>query len=294
MKLHLPILFLLLSLLFWGCRGGNENNNNDNTADKSNTPASNSDSATGMKVFNGNEQFKKAHPAPEGDSSNMEGRTVHFDAEGKQANAYLVPAKMGISKKYLLVFHEWWGLNNQIKRAADRYAADLRDVNVLAVDLYDGKVTRSPDTAQKFVEETPDSRIESIIRGAMHYIGNDARYATLGWCFGGGWALQTGIIHPENNIGIVIYYGMPETNESQLKKIKAPVQGFFGTQDKFITPAIVKTFAGKMKKLNKPFDYKEYNAVHAFANPSNPKYNRKATADARIITQEFLNKIFAK
>jgi carboxymethylenebutenolidase len=245
-----------------------------------------------MKQFSHDSSFKEAHKAPQpGDSTGLIGKMIQFGTpDGKTASGYLVKAISGDSKDYLLVFHEWWGLNNQIKHEADRYASDLGKVNVLAIDMYDGRVTRSPDSAQKFVQEADDGRIETIIKGAINYMGSDARYASMGWCFGGGWSLQSGIIHPAQDLGIVMYYGMPEKDIEQIKKIKAPVTGFFGTKDKYINPQVVQEFAGKMKQLNKPFEYKEYNAVHAFANPSNPDYNKAATEDARKLTLDFLRK----
>jgi carboxymethylenebutenolidase len=276
MKNSILLFFALPIAALQGC-------NSNGASDKS-----------GMKQFTGDSSFKEAHKAPNPiDSTGLMGKMIEFGTkDGKTASAYLVKALSGESKDYLLVFHEWWGLNNQIKHEADKYASDLGKVNVLAVDLYDGRVTRSPDSAQKFVQAADDDRIEKIIMGAINYMGSDARYASLGWCFGGGWSLQSGIMHPAQDVGIVMYYGMPEKDIEQIKKINAPVIGFFGTRDKFINPQVVQEFAAKMKQLHKPFEYKEYDAVHAFANPSNPDYNKEATADARKLTLDFLRKQF--
>lgn len=278
MKIHSNVRLFLLLFLLPACSGSGDK-------DKS-----------GMKEFTHDSNFVKAHDAPvAGDSTGLQGRMIEFGTPdgGKNANAYFVKAPDGSSKDYLLLFHEWWGLNDQIKHEADRYADSLGKVNVLALDLYDGKVTRSPDSAQKFVQQTDDSRIESIILGAINYIGADARYASLGWCFGGGWSLQSGILHPKQNVGIVMYYGMPEKDPDQVSKINVPVIGFFGNQDNFITPQVVEDFSRLMKKEGKSFEYREYDAPHAFANPSNPKYNKQATADARQRTLAFLRKQFS-
>jgi hypothetical protein len=72
---------------------------------------------------------------------NPAGSMVEFATiDGKQGRGYLVKSANPKSKKYIFLFHEWWGLNDYIKREADKIAADLKDVNVLAIDLYDGNV----------------------------------------------------------------------------------------------------------------------------------------------------------
>src|SRR5436190_10223371 len=66
---------------------------------------------------------------------------------------------------YLFVIHEWWGLNDYIKLEAEKLQGELVNVNVIALDLYDGKIANNPDSAAKFMGEAKESRIRNIING---------------------------------------------------------------------------------------------------------------------------------
>lgn len=213
-------------------------------------------------------------------------------ANAAPAHAYFMRNEN--SKNYLIIFHEWWGLNDYIKMEAEKYFHDLGNVNVLAVDLFDGKVATTPDEASALVQNTKEERIREIIQRAMNYCGADAKIATLGWCYGGGWSLQTAIMGGEKISGCVMYYGMPEENTNGLKKLQAPVLGIFGNKDEHITPEIVNAFEQNMKKLDKKIEIRRYDAVHAFANPSNPNHDKAATEDARQHTLTFLKFVYEK
>ena len=85
-----------------------------------------------------------------------------------------------------------------------------------------------------------------------------------------------------------MFYGMPETDVNKLKTLNCDVIGFFGKQDGWITPKVVDEFKENMKAAGKNVTTYEYDAAHAFANPSNPKYNKEATADAYSKTIAFI------
>ena len=77
-----------------------------------------------------------------------------------------------------------------------------------------------------------------------------------------------------------MYYGMPEKDVEKLKTLNTDVLGFFAGKEKFITKAIVEEFAKNMATAGKTLDYKIYDAEHAFANPSNPNFDKDASAEA--------------
>jgi carboxymethylenebutenolidase len=246
-----------------------------------------------FKDLSRDESFKKSHedPADIGKIA-LTGEMVHFPVgKGPKAGGYLVKSNHP-GRKWLIVFHEWWGLNDYIKRESDRYANSLKDVNVLALDLYDGKVADKRDDASKLVNETSDKRIEDIIKGALVYVGDTSKIATIGWCFGGGWSLQTAILSGNKDIGCVMYYGMPEKEMSKIQLISCPVLGIFANKDQGITPSIVNEFETRMRYSNRPLILKRFDANHAFANPSNPDYDKQATAEANNVAMRFLKNQF--
>ena len=111
----------------------------------------------------------------------------------------------------------------------------------------------------------------------------------IGWCFGGGWALQDAIAHTEVDAA-VIYYGHPVTDPAVLASIDAPLLGVFANQDQAIPPAAVDEFVAALETAGKSIELYRYDAVHAFANPSNAKYDEAAAADAWAHVRAFLAK----
>ena len=233
------------------------------------------------KLEAGTPAFAALHPTPMVvHPENLLGKMMSFEAaDGKQANAYFIAAKKK-TNKYLIVIQEWWGLNDNVKMESDKYFTDLGDVNVIAVDMYDGKVAATPDSAMKLMRGADMGRMTSIIQGAIKYAGSKASIYSVGWCFGGMWSLQTAILAGPQAKGTVMYYGRPETNMDKLKSIQCDIIGFFGNLDQSPSPTIVNDFEKNMKEAGKNLTVNRYEAGHGFANPSNPSYNAAAKEDA--------------
>lgn len=196
------------------------------------------------------------------------------------------------TKNYILVFHEWWGLNDYIKQEAERIRRDVGNVNVIAVDLYDGRIAATPDSARAYVSAVNEERARTIINGVIRYAGKNAKIATLGWCFGGGWSMQAALMLGAQAAGCVIYYGMPEKDVKKLKSLKCDVLGIFAQQDGHITPQVVDEFRKNMKTAGKKADIRMFDAVHAFANPSNPRHDKAMTAEAHVAVVAYLKNKF--
>jgi carboxymethylenebutenolidase len=233
--------------------------------------------------------FAALHPSPlVVNPENLLGKMMTFDAaDGKQANAYFIAAKKK-TNKFLIVIQEWWGLNDNVKMESDKYYTDLGDVNVIAVDMYDGKVAATPDSAMKLMRGADMGRMTAIIQGAIKYAGSKASIYSVGWCFGGMWSLQTAILAGPQAKGTVMYYGRPETNMDKLKSIQCDIIGFFGNLDQSPSPAMVNDFEKNMKEAGKNLAVNRYEAGHGFANPSNPTYNAAAKEDAYAKAIAFL------
>ena len=216
------------------------------------------------------------------------GKPVSFKAaDGSTAMGYEIKS-VKKSNKWVFVIQEWWGLNDYIKRESETLSTELDNVNVLALDLYDGKVAATPDSAMKLVQAAKTDRLENIIKGALAYAGTDAKIYTIGWCFGGMWSLQTTLLAGKQASGCVMYYGRPETNMDKLKSLNCDVIGFFGNQDRSPSPEMVTKFEADMQTAGKKITAYKYEANHGFANPSNPSFNKPATEDAHMKAVAFL------
>jgi carboxymethylenebutenolidase len=113
-----------------------------------------------------------------------------------------------------------------------------------------------------------------------------ARIGVVGWCMGGGAALELALAEPKLRAA-AIYYGHLASDP---KPIKAALLGNFGADDKGIPAADVKAFEESAKKAGIKADFKVYPGCgHAFASSSDPKTWRPAEAkDADARTDAFL------
>jgi carboxymethylenebutenolidase len=197
----------------------------------------------------------------------------------------------------VVMIHEWWGLNDNIKEMADELAGE--GYVVLGADLYNGEVATDPNRARELsssVRENPQQAITNL-QSAVQYLAslpnvNSSRIAALGWCFGGGQSLQLAINSEQHPLAAtVIYYGNLVNDTSELSKIKWPVLGIFGDQDNSIPVDSVRAFGRGLNETGVTNEIYIYPGVgHAFANPSGDNYAPQETADAWQKTLTFLDK----
>ncbi len=220
------------------------------------------------------------------------GKWVEFETPDESTGRAYVVRINAKSNNYLFVFHEWWGLNENVLEEADKWARELGDVNIVALDLYDGKVATTREAAAELMQEADETRIRSIIEGATDFAGPHAEIATLGWCFGGGWSMQAALQLGDQAKGCIIYYGMPEKDPEKLEALNCKVLGIFAEKDQWINRKVVGEYEKAMRLEEKPFETHWFNAEHAFANPSNPIYNEEAAQLANEKTRNFLHTVF--
>ena len=244
--------------------------------------------------FASDAEFRAQHPSPEAISDeDLKGvmKTLP-NADGKDVRAYFVAGREG-SDQYLFVFQEWWGLNNHIKQTADAYHEKLRgEVNVIALDLYDGKVAEDPERAGKLMQSADSARLTEIVRTGLAHAGEDAEIGSIGWCFGGGWSLKTALMAGDRATACVMYYGMPVLDVNRLQDLHTDVLGIFAEQDKWVNQGVVSDFRSAMQMAGQHLRVHTYDADHAFANPSGKAYAEEAATDARRKTVSYLREQF--
>jgi len=192
----------------------------------------------------------------------------------------------------IVVIHEWFGLNDWVKEQAAKLAGE--GYAALAIDLYRGKVAANGDEAHELMRGLPEDRAARDLEAAYQFLAAQPnvkkdRIGAIGWCMGGGYALDLAQEEPELAAD-VINYGHLATDPAALVKIGAPILGLFGAQDRGITPDDVKAFGQAMDKLGKKVDITIYpDAGHQFENPNNKEAYRPAdAADAWKKTVAFL------
>jgi carboxymethylenebutenolidase len=195
----------------------------------------------------------------------------------------------------LVVIHEWWGLNDNIRRATRRLAG--QGYRALAVDLYGGESADSPSGARDLMQAAMDNRsaLGTNLQAAHTYLRGEwsaPRTAVMGWCFGGGMTVEAAVQEPERWNGAVIYYGsVGDVTEEQLQPIAFPILGHFGAEDGNIPVEDVRRFETILSDMDKDAQMYVYEgAGHAFANPSGTSYDAEAAATAWDRTTAFFER----
>lgn len=230
-------------------------------------------------------EFKALHTLAEGETPELKGEMLEL-SDG--SSAYVSRAAPGAPA--VVVIHEWWGLNDHIKLYADRLAAD--GYTAIAVDLYGGKVATTADEAMATMKTVDDATARRTLTAAVTWTGaasgaNTSKVGVIGWCFGGGWSLRTGLSHSDLD-AVVVYYGRVPTEAGELSSLNAPLVGIFATNDQGIPVETIDGFEAALKEAGKDATIHRYDAVHAFANPSNAHYDEEKAGDAWEKVQAFL------
>ena len=210
---------------------------------------------------------------------------------------FAYPSDMVEPLPAIIMIHEWWGLNDNVRAMAERLAGE--GYIVLAVDLFGAEIASSPESARQLmlrVVENPESASANIEQAYafVNDVAGAPRVASLGWCFGGGWSLNTAMLFPEDLDAAVIFYGQVTDDEEKLRPINAPILGFFGDADRGISVESVRGFEQSLKRLRMSHEIHVYpGAGHAFANPTGNNYKPEFAEDAWQKTLSFLQQNLA-
>jgi carboxymethylenebutenolidase len=210
--------------------------------------------------------------------------------KGQTTNETKLPA--------VIMIHENKGLNDHIKNMANLLAQ--HGYVVLAADMFNGEVVTEQNDSRRLtqaVRSNPENAINNL-QAAVEYVSSlpnvdPSRIASMGWCFGGGQSLQLALNSQDHPLAAtIIYYGSAlVTDNSNLSKIKWPVLGVFGDQDRGIPVDKVNEFKATLDEVGVPNEIYIYKGVgHAFANPSGDNYAPEETQDAWEKTLAFLKK----
>ncbi len=209
----------------------------------------------------------------------------------------------------VIVVHEWWGLTQYPKDRAEMLAK-LGYV-AFAIDMYgDGKTADNPKDAGEFAAASMKDMKDAQGRfnAGLDYLKQQpetdtSKIAAIGYCYGGGVALQMALNGDDLN-GVVSFHGsLPTGKVSDPKDVKAKILVCTGAADPFNPPKTVDAFEKSLKTAK--IDYKLISypgAVHAFTNPAADSlgkkfnipiaYNKAADEQSWAAMQDFFNEIF--
>lgn len=174
----------------------------------------------------------------------------------------------------VLVIHEWWGLNDYVRKRADMLAE--LGYAALAVDMYgDGLVAESADEAGAAMNavltdmQQGNARLEaSLAQLKSHALTDPTRTAAIGYCFGGRMVLNMACTGMAVN-GVASFHGsLGSFGQPDPNSIKARILVCHGASDSLISQQDIDTFKSEMEQAKADYEFVNYDgALHGFTNP---------------------------
>ncbi|GMQ76126.1 MAG: dienelactone hydrolase family protein [Gammaproteobacteria bacterium] len=243
--------------------------------------------------------------------SRVHTETVRLNAEGTELESYLAYDDQNDARRPgVLVIHEWWGLNDHVRRRAQMLAG--LGYAALAVDMYGGgQVADNPEDAGRLMNGVLGdmSKAESRIGAALEYLQNhdsvdSLRIAAIGYCFGGGMVLhaaRTGM----PLAGVVSFHGaLGSFHKPAPGSVRAKIMVCHGGEDVLVPDDDVAALKEEMQAAGADLRFIAYpGALHGFTNPeadANGKkyglplaYDQDADQRSWQEMQAFFKEIFA-
>ena len=216
-------------------------------------------------------------------------QTLHFPGHDRELSAFYARPEGEGPFPAVVVIHEIFGLNDNIRDIASRFAAE--GYAALAVDLFAGR-NRALCMAQMMggmlfnsLEHGGVKNLKAALSFLSQQPGIDSgRVGAIGFCMGGGLAIAWAC--SDDRLGAIApFYGM---NPRPLEAVKraCPVVGSYPEKD--FTAGAAKKLDAELSEANVPHDIKIYEgAKHSFFNDQGGAYDASASADAWERTLEF-------
>lgn len=220
--------------------------------------------------------------------SNGSEKVSFTSGQGKPAEGALaLPAGDGRAPG-LVVLQEWWGLNAQIKKMGERFAAE--GFVALVPDLYHGKVAADPTEAAGLMNSLDWGQAIDDIAGAVAFLRAHPRcngkVAVTGFCMGGALTFATAC-NVKGLAAAVPFYGVP--GEVPWGNVEAPIQAHFASRDDWAKPDAARGIQQTLAGLGKSMDLHVYEADHAFMNDARPDvFSPQASSEAWARAVAFL------
>lgn len=216
--------------------------------------------------------------------------------DGKMAPGYYAPAPRPHEAPGVVLFEEWWGLDDRIKATADRLAAE--GFNVVVPDLYRGRHAATGDEANHLMQglDFGDASTQDAAGAAAFLRERGAEHVGVaGFCMGGALAMLA-VMHGREFDAASVWYGYPPPEAGDPARIDVPIQGHWALHDTHFTIAGVEAIEEKLKAGDVPYEFYRYDAQHGFYNSGEPgkgglgHYHREHAEAAWRRTVEFLKR----
>ena len=197
--------------------------------------------------------------------------------DGSTCPAWSSEGDVAATAPSLVVIQEWWGLNEQIKKTADRFAS--AGYRALVPDLYRGKLAGSTEEASHMMNHLNflDAADQDIQGCVNHLRQSSQRCGVVGFCMGGALTLLSAVRVKGLDAG-ACFYGIPPKAVFDASQVAIPLILHFANQDDWCTPQVVDGLKADLERSPSRFELHRYDAQHAFMNEARPEVHAAESA----------------
>jgi dienelactone hydrolase len=239
--------------------------------------------------------------------ADLVGKAVEYTQGGETLEGYLAYDDAVSGKRPgVLVVHEWWGLNDYArKRAGDlarlgyvAFAVDMFGKGVVTTDAKKASELAGRFRGAPLARERARAGFDVL---AQHDLVDPQRIAAIGFCFGGGVALELAYGGTPLKGVVSFHSGLPAPKPEDYEKIKASILACHGADDTFVSSEAIEAFTKAMREAGADWEMVSYGgAVHSFTNPDAGRanlpgvaYDEKAARRSWALMKSFFEEIFA-
>lgn len=243
----------------------------------------------------------------------IQGEKVEYMTDGETFKGYIAYDRNKKGRRPgVIVVHEWWGQNEEVRKRADMLAG--LGYTALVADMYgSGKQANNSEEAAELAKEVSGNAElrHSRFMAAMNFLRRQEtvdpeRIAAIGYSFGGYVVLQEALDGADLDGAVSFYGGMLVKMPDAPGTVKAGILILHGESDWYVTPQMMVQFNTDMEKAGTKYEIITYkDAEHGYTNPEadvraekfkgmHMKYNEEADRKSWDDMKKFLEAVFRK
>ena len=209
---------------------------------------------------------------------------------GMQVPAFLSHPQLGQKFSGIVLIHDWWGVNQDIRQLMNFFAQ--MGYYVIAPDLFLGQTTDSPRRAMELYDEHAETIFDKVNASLgvleSHHQCN-RKVAAIGVGMGGSMAFEAAIKRDDLEAAIV-FGGFPQRYLKQLHKSNTPILAFYGSEEPYIKPVVIQALKKVLKTAPvKTHEVKVMQSIqHDFFKDNLTETQTKSVREALDYTLDFL------
>ncbi len=199
------------------------------------------------------------------------------------AGYFAIPEDSSGPLPVVILIHEWWGLDKEMRSRADRFAE--KGFAAVAVDLFSGQTASNAMEALSLSEGLTEERALEDLKNILSYLQKRSdidpkRIGVAGWGMGAKLALPLAASDARVK-AVALFYAVPELYEKWIPDLKVPLLGAFGMRERGVPQDTVRNFKFRLEQSGKRARILVYeDAGYSFATSGDLSYQGKAAAES--------------